>query len=86
MRSIKNPLVRWSIRASTGIMRLFGVKVSTPEKSGSAMARLLLDEQLTQVSGKYFQLLEEKQSSKQSYDTQLASQLWKDSEALTGLK
>jgi light-dependent protochlorophyllide reductase len=86
LSSIKNPFARWSVRASTKIFKLFGVKISTPEISGSAMARLLLDEKLNNVTGKYFQILDDKQSSKQSYDKKLATELWNDSEVLTGMK
>ena len=86
LNSIKNPFARWSLRASTKIFKLFGVKISTPEISGGAMARLLLDEKLNNITGKYFQILNEKQSSKQSYDKELATELWNDSEVLTGLK
>lgn len=86
LSSIKNPFVRWSIRTSTKLFKIFGVKISTPEISGSAMARLLLDEKLDKVTGKYFQILDERPSSKQSYDLKLATALWTDSEVLTGLK
>ncbi len=86
LSSIKNPFARWSIRASTKMFKLLGVKISTPERSGSAMARLLLDEKLNDVTGKYFQILDEKQSSKQSYDKKIATELWNDSEKLTGLR
>lgn len=86
LSSIRNPFVRWSLRSSTRLFKLFGVKISTPEISGKAMARLLLDEKLNTVSGKYFQVLDEKQSSKQSYDKTLAKELWEDSKALVGLQ
>jgi light-dependent protochlorophyllide reductase len=85
LSSIKNPFVRWSLRASTKLFRIFGVKISTPEISGSAMARLLLDGKLNNVTGKYFQILDERQSSKQSYDKKLATELWDESKELTGL-
>jgi light-dependent protochlorophyllide reductase len=86
LSSIKNPILRWCVRASTKIFKLMGVTVSTPEISGSAMARLLLDDNLNNVSGKYFQILDEKQSSKQSYDKKLAIELWEDSKVLVGMK
>ncbi len=85
VQSIKNPFARWMLRASTGFFKLLGVVSSTPDVSGGAIARLLLDEKLEGVSGKYFQILEEKQSSKQSYDTKIASDLWEDSLELVGL-
>jgi NAD(P)-dependent dehydrogenase (short-subunit alcohol dehydrogenase family) len=84
LRSL-NPVLRWLI-TSTGFLGLLGVETSTPERSGGAMARLLLDEALEGVTGKYFRILEEKSSSKQSYDTKLAQELWNDSLELTGLR
>ena len=86
VQSIKNPFARRLLRASTGFFKLLGVISSTPDVSGSAIARLLLDEKLEGISGKYFQILEEKQSSKQSYDVKIAEQLWEDSLELVGLK
>lgn len=83
LQSIKNPLLRWALRTSTHVFSLMGVKMSTPEISGAAMARLLLDDKLNGVSGKYFQIETEKRSSLQSYDLQLAAQLWEDSLLLT---
>ncbi len=86
LRSVKNPVVRSLLRASTRLFSLFGVVVSTPERSGTAMARLLLDASLTEQSGRYFQLEVTKQSSAQSYDASLAHQLWEDSLALVALR
>jgi light-dependent protochlorophyllide reductase len=83
--SIKNPLLRGLLKVSTRLFSVLGVYVSTPEKSGAAMARLLLDETLTGVSGKYFQVEQEKKSSQQSYQEDLGQQLWEDSLELTGL-
>ena len=86
LSSVENPLLRWSIKMSTKLFSVLGVKVSTPQVSGEAMARLLLDEKLENVTGKYFQINREKQSSKQSYDKRLQKDLWQDSLELTGLK
>lgn len=86
LRSVKSPFVRWVIRASTGIFKLMGTTISTPEKSGGAMADLLLEERFNKKSGKYFQIDTEKKSSKDSYNPQLASELWNDSLELVGLK
>lgn len=83
LQSVKSPLVRWSIRASTRLFSLFGVTVSTPEKSGSAMADLVLNTKYNEVTGRHFKLFEERKSSVQSYDNDLAKQLWNDSESLT---
>jgi light-dependent protochlorophyllide reductase len=85
-RSIKNPIKRYYLKTFFHALKLFGVDVSTAQKSGSAMARLLLDETMEGVTGKYYHIFKEIQSSKQSYDTSLASELWDDSIKLTGLK
>jgi NAD(P)-dependent dehydrogenase (short-subunit alcohol dehydrogenase family) len=82
LRSL-NPVLRWLV-TSTGMLEWMGIETSTPERSGGAMARLLLDDELGNVTGKYFRILEEKPSSKQSYDTKLAQELWNDSLELTG--
>jgi NAD(P)-dependent dehydrogenase (short-subunit alcohol dehydrogenase family) len=81
---LKNPTVRWMAR-QTWILNLFGIKTSTQELSGTAMARLLLDENLEHMSGKYLRVYDEVKSSRQSYDTRLAAQLWTDSLDLTGI-
>ncbi len=86
LNSVKNPFLRWSLKTSTKLFKVFGVKISTPEISGSAMARLLLEEKLEHTTGSYFQISEEKKSSKQSYDKQLQNELWQDSLKLTRLK
>jgi NAD(P)-dependent dehydrogenase (short-subunit alcohol dehydrogenase family) len=85
LQSIKNPLLRSLLRFTTRFSALFGVRMSTPERSGGAMARLLLDSSLDGVTGKYFQILNEKRSSKESYNPRLAKELWEDSLVLTGL-
>lgn len=84
LSSIKNPLLRGLLRVSTRAFSLFGVTMSTPEKSGTAMARLLLDPQLEAVSGAYFQIDKERKSSEESYNSVFARQLWEDSVALVG--
>ncbi|MBY8988085.1 MAG: SDR family NAD(P)-dependent oxidoreductase [Candidatus Lokiarchaeota archaeon] len=63
-----------------------GIVTSTPEDSGKAMARLLLDPQLEKVSGKYFQILEEISSSEESYDEEKAKELWESSKELTSFQ
>lgn len=82
--SLKNPIVKWIMR-SPWLLSLLGYKTSTPEISGAAMARLLLDEGLENVTAKYFQIYDEKKSSKQSYDLKLAEELWDDSMKLVRL-
>ena len=65
------------------LLKMLGIVSSTPKKSGAAMARLVLDPKLNDVSGKYFQLYEPIASSKDSYNQQMAEELWEDSSTLT---
>ena len=63
--------------------------VSTRRKSGEALARLVLDPTLTNVSGKYFPShtrWKEAPSSDLSYDAQLARVLWEKSIAMSRLE
>lgn len=87
LSSMANPVVRTLLKSrfTTSLMGLLGVTQSTPERSGSAMARLLLDPALTAVSGRYFQIEHQKQSSRESYDLANARDLWESSERLVGL-
>ena len=61
------------------VMNYFGIMISTPEKSGKAMARLFLDEELIGVSGGYFQLDKMVNSSEDSYNMAYANELWESS-------
>jgi light-dependent protochlorophyllide reductase len=85
LRSVENPTLRSLVRASLSAFKWIGVVTSTVDASGSAMARLLLDEKLENVTGKYFQVNQEKRSSTASYDESVAAQLWRDSAVLTSL-
>ena len=65
------------------LIKTLGIVSSTPEKSGAAMARLLLDAKLENVSGRYFQIYNEIASSDDSYNQTMATELWHDSAKLT---
>lgn len=60
--------------------------VSRPEKAGRELARLVLDPALENVLGKYFDRMEEKASSQESYDLQKAAELWEVSCKLVQLQ
>ena len=60
-------------------LRLFVPVVSSPRKSGKALARLVLAPEFEGVSGKYFQIFKEIPSSKGSYDERKAADLWETS-------
>ena len=66
--------------------KMMGVVSSTPKRSGKAMAILLLDPTLEKTSGKYFQILEEISSSKESYNQEKAKELWESSKELTSFQ
>lgn len=62
--------------------------ISTAAKSGDALARLVLDPTLAQVSGKYFpshRRWQEAPSSKESYDLARARELWDESLRMCGI-
>ena len=63
----------------------FFPKINTPQQSGRALARLVEDPLLRQVTGKYFSGLQMISSSQESYDLEKAQQLWDKSVELVGL-
>ena len=68
-----------------GIMGMMGIVTSTPERSGKAMARLILDESLDQTTGKYFQINNQIESSPDSMNVDYAKELWTGSSTMVGL-
>ncbi len=56
-----------------------------PEKGAAAIAHLATDANLENVSGKYFRVGKEAQSSPASYDAEIAKRLWDLSAKLTGV-
>ncbi len=62
--------------------------ISTPQKSGGALARLVLDPTLERLSGKYYPSharWREAPSSDASYDVEAARRLWEKSVEMCGL-
>ena len=59
--------------------------VNRPKRSGEELARLVLDPQLKNVSGKYFVGRESVPSSKESYDRRKWKELWQTSAELVNL-
>jgi NAD(P)-dependent dehydrogenase (short-subunit alcohol dehydrogenase family) len=69
------------------LLRLVLVKnIHTPQESGEALARLIVDPALASTNGKYFEGLREIPSSVDSYDKDRAEELWRESATLTGIK
>jgi len=58
--------------------------VNTPSRSAQALARLILNPHLQNVTGKYFEGPKEIPSSKESYDLNKAKDLWDTSMELVG--
>ena len=79
----KTSLMKW-------IMKRLGVTQSTISFSGGALAEIAASPAFAHASGKYFQsndgALNEKHSSKISYDEQRAGKLWNDSKTLVHLQ
>ncbi len=66
-------------------LRLFMSNVHTTEASGQALARLILDPQLSNVTSRYFEGLKEIKSSEESYDRAKALELWESSASMVKL-
>jgi NAD(P)-dependent dehydrogenase (short-subunit alcohol dehydrogenase family) len=77
--TVLGPLLRLSLRP-------FHVNIHSPEESGRALARLVLDPSLESVSGRYFEGVKEIRSSEESYDKTKAAALWEQSAELVGLR
>lgn len=60
-----------------------GINTHTPRHSGAALARLVLDPDLAQTTGRYFEGRKEIRSSKDSYDRAKQLDLWDTSVELT---
>ena len=58
----------------------------SPNASGKALARLVLDPTLESISGKYFEGTRERASSEESYNRQEAAELWETSAKLVKLQ
>jgi hypothetical protein len=58
---------------------------NTPQRSASALARLLTDPSLQATSGRYVSGRREVASSQESHDRHKAADLWQTSLELTGL-
>ena len=72
----------WQAKALHSVARCFGAKISTVEKSGRAMAGVIMDPKLEGVSGKYIQALNEQPARSIPCDPELAKRLWDDSAEL----
>ncbi len=78
------PLARFVWYYILPVLRLLP-QVSSMEKSGQALAQLILNPDLQNTTGKYFSGFTMIPSSQESYDRAKAKQLWKSSVELTQL-
>ncbi len=67
------------------VLRGLGIRFSTAEASGRALARMVTDPALERASGKYFEIGIEARSSEESYDREMAKELWEASARLVRL-
>lgn len=91
LRNMPKPL-QWLADSSLmhWIMKRSGVTIGDVVFSGQSLAKIAADPIYSNVSGKYFQSndgkLNERKSSKLSYDKQRAQKLWNDTKKLIHLK
>jgi len=67
------------------LLRLAGMNVSTVQNSGKALASLVLNPTLANITGKYFEGTKEIASSSESYNEQKAFELWEGSRELLNI-
>ena len=60
--------------------------MSTPEAVAKGLAHLVLDPALEHTTGKYFEGMNERASSQESYDQHKAAELWEASAELVQLQ
>jgi NAD(P)-dependent dehydrogenase (short-subunit alcohol dehydrogenase family) len=90
LRTMPKPM-QWlaKTRLAQSSMKRLGVTQGSVSFSGASLAQVAADPAYSHASGKYFQsngdALNDKRSSKLSYDEQRALKLWDDSKMLVGL-
>ncbi len=80
-----NPVVFFVWKYIMPVMTLLPINAHTTKKSGKALAALVINPELSTVTGKYFEGLKEIKSSVQSYNRENAKDLWKTSVNLVKL-
>jgi len=60
--------------------------LSSPHAAAKGLAHLVLDPALEQTTGKYFERMNERASSQESYDQHKAAELWEASAELVKLQ
>lgn len=80
------PVQRFVWNSLVPLFRSLIPEMNDPKTAGEQLARLVLDPGLARTTGKYFEKMNERPSSKESYDLQKAAELWDDSVNLVKLK
>jgi NAD(P)-dependent dehydrogenase (short-subunit alcohol dehydrogenase family) len=75
----------WNSPLTARLLRSLGLRLYDAATSGAAMARLATDPALAGVSGRYFHVQSEAESSPESHDLAKAGELWAASAEMVGL-
>jgi len=78
------PVAKFAWSRILPLLRFIRPSIRTTQASGRALARLIADESLHGVSGKYYDGYDEIASSEESYDERKASELWRWSAEAVG--
>lgn len=79
------PLMKFVCDYILPVITLFRPNANTADKSGKALASLVINPELNEVTGKYFQGTKEIKSSELSYNKENMKDLWRTSVELTKL-
>ena len=77
---------RFGWRILLPLMRRRYQDLSSPEAAAKGLARLVFDPALEQTTGKYFEKMNERASSQESYDQHKAAELWEITAELVRLE
>lgn len=80
------PFMRFLSKHILPVFAPFHSNIKTPDKSGKALASLVINPELNETTGKYFDGTKEIKSSELSYNKDNRKDLWRTSVELTKLK
>lgn len=80
------PFMKFITKHILPVFALFHSNIKTAEKSGKALASLIINPELNETTGKYFDGTKEIKSSELSYNKDNRKDLWRTSIELTKLK
>jgi hypothetical protein len=79
------PIMRFVSKHILPVFTLFRPNINTPDKSGKALASLIINPELNETTGKYFDGTREIKSSELSYNEENRKDLWNASVELSKL-